>query len=319
MSWLSLLLCVTLARASTLSSTYAAFGMARHQLSVPALWTSPDSSSQLNNQKNHNSFDNSNDSKVITFIRHGCTYMNEYLGGADGGRRFGSPHFTDVFVDPSRRSKYHDTPLSPHGRQQAQALAAGCGSAAFIQHCQLVVTSPLTRALQTWDIGLQPHFLNCEVSANNYNAVSVIALPEAAERLYLISDVGRSVTELKAEFPHVDFETGFPVVDPPQDSQQQQQQWWWHPTSGGGGGNNNYVEWRPIGRGQRYACLGEPATDFHQRMGRLYAWLQDRPETSIAVVCHHGVIDWMLDMDFDNCQYHQVPFHSIRSPMVARW
>jgi broad specificity phosphatase PhoE len=162
----------------------------------------------------------------------------------------------------------------------------------FVDSCELVVVSPLTRALQTFEIGLKPHF------ASDGDLPEVIALPEAAERLYLISDVGRPVSELQKSFRYVDFETGFA-------GKHDRNKWWYQPGS-------NYSEWRPVNKGQRYAYYGEPDADFDLRMSRLHSWLDQRPEKSIAVVCHHGVIDWLLDMNFDNCQYQQVAFHSIR-------
>ena len=75
-----------------------------------------------------------------------------------------------------------------------------------------------------------------------------------------------------------------------------------------------YVEWRPVGQGQRYACPGEPEEAFDQRMTRLYQWLEQRPESNICVLCHHGVIAWMLgdDVDFDNCQWRVLDFEDLQ-------
>jgi broad specificity phosphatase PhoE len=225
--------------------------------------------------------------------------MNEYLGGADGGKHFGASNFTDVFSSPDRRKRYHDTPLSPAGCKQAEALANKARCPAFVKDCELVVVSPLTRALQTYEIGLKTHF--------DGRNVPVVALPEAAERLYLISDVGRSVAELKTSFSYVDFETGF--------RDRHDDKTWWYQA-----GTSNAIaeEWRPVGKGQQYACPGEPMTNFNLRMSRFYAWLEKRPEKNIAVVCHHGVIDWMLNMDFSNCQHRQVWFSSIQPRELVR-
>jgi len=238
--------------------------------------------------------------KMVTFIRHGTTYMNEYLGGADGGKSFGSPHFTDVFEDNERRQRYHDSPLSPRGLLQAKKLANSNRRPDFVDACELVVVSPLTRALQTFEIGLKPHFASNDDDDDD-GLPQIIAVPEAAERLYLISDVGRPVSELQKSYRYVDFETGFTA------GKHDRNKWWYQPRD-----DRQYSEWRPVGKGQRYAYYGEPDSDFDLRMSRFHAWLDQRPENNIAVVCHHGVIDWMLDMDFDNCQYRQVAFHSIR-------
>ena len=228
--------------------------------------------------------------KTVVFIRHGCTYMNEYLG-----RRvsFGAPNFSDVFPDDETRENfYRDSPLSPLGERQAFELLAR-SKPKFLDHCELIVTSPLRRALQTLHVGLKPHLAA--------NKIPVIALPEAAERLYLISDVGRSVRQMEQEFDYVDFKTGFDYSGKPRDA-------WWYQSST----EMNYVEWRPSGQGQKYACPGEPQHCFDARMTRLYDWLLERPETYIVVVSHWGVIDWMLDMDFDNCQWKQVEWSKIR-------
>jgi broad specificity phosphatase PhoE len=234
-----------------------------------------------------------NDQKVITFVRHGCTYMNEYLAGADGGKRFGAPSFTDIFHDNDnkrRLHKYKDSPLSPYGRRQSEKLSMSQRLDFVAQDCELVVVSPLTRALETFHLGLKMHVAD---------HIPIIAVPEAAERLYLISDVGRSTTELQMNFPYVDFETGFHTKD--------KDAWWYQPPNRG-----HYIEWRPIGQGQRYACPGEPQCDFDQRMSRLHGWLENRPEQNIVVVCHHGVIEWMLDLDFDNCEHQQIRFADIQ-------
>lgn len=224
--------------------------------------------------------------KNIAFVRHGCTYMNEYLSRAVA---FGAPGFSDVF-ESHELDRYLDSPLSPLGQRQAKALAQSKPS--FLSSCELIVTSPLRRALQTLDLGLRP--VN--------DKIPVVALPEAAERLYLISDVGRPTPELARKFDYIDFETGF------QDNVDKHK--WWYVSS------NDYTEWRPTGKGQKYACPGEPQSSFHARMDRLLQWIQNRPESEIAIVCHWGVIDWMLDMDFDNCQWMSVPLSQVQSRLL---
>jgi broad specificity phosphatase PhoE len=235
--------------------------------------------------------------KKIVFLRHGCTYMNEHLGH---GLSFGAPNFSDVF-DAEELHKYRDSPLSETGIRQAQQLQKS--RPAFVQDLDLVVTSPLTRALQTFELGVKDHLPD---------HVPIVALPHAAERLYLISDQGRPVQELQKQFPYVDFETGFEADD--------------DDVAGGWGGGESwwyqhqldvrYAEWRPTGKGQRYACPGEPDHAFEERMLRLHKWLEDRPESKIAVVCHWGVIDWMLGIDFDNCQWREVSFDKILPPSL---
>lgn len=50
---------------------------------------------------------NESSNKRIVLIRHGCTYMNEYL--SIPGSRWGDPNFTDVFTDPEDIAKYRDS------------------------------------------------------------------------------------------------------------------------------------------------------------------------------------------------------------------
>jgi broad specificity phosphatase PhoE len=82
--------------------------------------------------------------------------------------------------------------------------------------------------------------------------------------------------------------------------------------------SNSYEEWRPSSQNQKYACPGEPDESFEKRMRSLYTLLGDRPESMIAVVCHWGVIDWMLDQDFLNCQVEVVPFNDIQPVTMAK-
>jgi broad specificity phosphatase PhoE len=220
--------------------------------------------------------------------------MNEHLGRSHS---FGAPNFSDVF-EAEEMHKYRDSPLSARGIQQAQQLQKSRPE--FVQDLDLVVTSPLTRALQTFELGVKDHV---------QDHVPIIALPHAAERLYLISDQGRPVPELQKQFPYVDFETGFETDNAVGGSDGDS--WWYQHQR-----DVRYAEWRPTGKGQRYACPGEPDHAFEERMLRLLKWLEDRPESKIAVVCHWGVIDWMLDVDFDNCQWREVSFDKIQPPSL---
>ena len=228
--------------------------------------------------------------KQIIFVRHSVTYMNEYLGRS---LSFGQPGFTDVFSQMESSKKYQDTPLSPNGIKLVQTeLARQCPD--FVDDdIDLVVVSPLRRCLQTFDLGLRKHLQE--------RNIPVVAVHHAAERLYLISDVGSPVADLEKEFPYVNFDE---IPDG-------QQPWWYTPAG------SAYTEWRPVGQGQRYACPGEPPNAFADRMKRFHEWLRQRPEQKIVVVCHHGVINWLIHMDFDNCQWQEVPFSRISPTCLA--
>ena len=263
-----------------------------------------------------------NGGKRIVFIRHGCTYMNEYLVGCS----YGSPNFTDVFP-MEQVDKYHDTVLSPRGQQQAKALSSrltpvsstnpATASSTLAQEFDLILVSPLTRALQTFDIGVKPHVAD---------QVTVMAVPLASERCWLISDIGRPRSHLLEEYPYCDFETAFwKHGSSNKEDDTFIEEWWFGlddcrtvgravPT---GTTSASYQEWRPIGQGQTYACPGEPEEHFDARMNQFYRFLQNRPESTIAVVCHWGVIQWMLGVDFENCELRVVPFDQIMPKGIA--
>jgi broad specificity phosphatase PhoE len=266
-------------------------------------------STLLGQTRDKNVEDNVN-SKRIVFIRHGRTYMNDLINGIHYGR----PGFTDIFPDtPEYNDKYNDSPLAPTGLGQVKALnemlrdlvdkkpgareALGLSQdeAALLDELDLVVTSPLTRALQTMEMGLYPHIQTREVP--------VVAVPQAAERVYMVSDLGKTRAELKGQYSYVDFDTGFGEDHADDDP------WHFIPSEED---TETYVEWRPHGEGQVYACLGEPQHYFDKRMSELYHWLGSREESTIAVVCHAGVIQSMVDEIFENCELRIVPFESLQ-------
>lgn len=281
-------------------------------------------------------------SKRVVLIRHGCTYMNEHLGIPGNG--WGSPGFTDIFPtakeeeneEDETRRKYRDSPLSPLGIRQAQSLSNRLRLNFFnkqnsdlkniMNEIDLIVVSPLTRALQTTELGLLPNLKkgNDEEYLSD-NAPPIIALPYAAERLYLISDVGMSTNKLSTRFPWVDFDSGFIT--------EEKKQKWWFSTLDQTFKKNQYYEledisiqtktvktyqeWRPTSQGQVYANVGEPDDYFANRMKNLVDWIDKRDEQTIALVCHWGVIDHLIGEDFDNCEMRVVDFEkAIKSKIL---
>eukprot|EP00957_Ditylum_brightwellii_P011702 884163-Ditylum_brightwellii.AAC.1 len=129
-----------------------------------------------------------NSAKRIVFLRHGRTHMNDLINGI----HYGTPGFTDVFENEQDQHKYHDSPLGPTGLEQVQNLNKMlglllqndngdlCQSLGFesniLQELDLVVTSPLTRALQTMEMGMKEHIST---------SIPILALPQAAERVYM--------------------------------------------------------------------------------------------------------------------------------------
>ena len=284
--------------------------------------------------------DQPREEKRLILIRHGRSYMNEYIGA--NGINFGGPNFTDIFSKDDQESYYRDSPLSPTGQEQARSLHDEIQALLLLQepsdddkssqdlkYClqnlELVVVSPLTRAIQTAQLALLPHMgATSTILQSNNNLVPFVAQPLAAERLYLVSDIGTSRSTLKNNYASfVDFEAGFPD-DLPED-----QPWWWSlsPSDDNDdeqhqeGVKNEYVEWRPTGQGQKYLCPGEPFDDFEQRLVRLCEWLNNREENTIALVGHYGVFEWLLQnttedgktntVKFGNCEMRSVPFKPI--------
>jgi broad specificity phosphatase PhoE len=303
------------------------------------LWNTENKSSTKESWNTNSKNNQTDTAKMITFIRHGCTYMNEYLGGADHGKSFGAPYFTDVFDDhdPIRYEMYRDTKLSPYGIKQVNKVLRSNQSTnspliSTLRQCDLILVSPLTRAIQTYELGIKPHIdqiynnNNRNDNKNSKNRPTVLAIPQAAERLYLISDVGRPVSILQKEYPYIDFslctssisaaafaltkqgESTVHEKNDKSDNDDDNMIWWYQPEKD----TKPYVEWRPMQDHQTYACPGEPMEYFNSRMTQLYYNLQNRSERHIVLICHHGVIDWFLARDFMNCQYRTIPFHRIQ-------
>lgn len=288
---------------------------------------------------------NTNDSKRLILIRHGRTHMNEYL--ATEGSNWGDTKFTDMF-DESVHHLYKDSPLSQKGTRQAQELHKYFLSTEkgreIIQDIELVAVSPLRRTLQTAEIGILPHFCSSSSSESDDSlsstsspspspSVPFVALPLASERVYLISDIGKSTTQLNQLFSFADFDREFDKFDG--------EEWWFtvkDSTSGNGSRESssstkecdapsdihsfnymyrdNYEEWRPNDGDQEYACLGEPDDAFHKRMRSLYQWIESREETVICLVCHFGVLEWLVGEKFDNCEVQDVSFEKIKAHVL---
>jgi len=274
--------------------------------------------------------------KKLVLVRHGRTYMNEYL--SQPGSQWGDPGFTDVFPSDCDIRLYRDSPLSRQGLQQAERLSEWLVSSVegtdITGEIELIAVSPLTRALQTLEIGI----LNAlkeksegtgfalaaaattttaddgpgenqsggTAAAGKVKTAPIVALPFAAERLYLLSDLGSNVSSLSKRFPYVDFRTEF-------HGSSNHEEWWFTPPN-----NAIYKEWRPNDQGQTYACPGEPDEMFHQRMKQLYNWLDAREESTICLVCHWGVLEWLTGDSFENCEIRIVDFGDIKQQGSSR-
>jgi len=291
-------------------------------------------------------------SKKVILIRHGCTYMNEYL--SQPGCRWGDTGFTDVFSDEDIKS-YRDSPLSKRGEAQAIGLLKASETQKILEDVEIIAVSPLTRTLQTMAIALLPHISaesretshakagtlkekeidnneECckeEKYQSDHVEIPIVALPLAAERLYLISDLGSSSSKLSKRYPYVDFKTEF---------HDKGEKWWFtveddDTCSAVNAADNNskvhtlneikatfgccereseYKEWRPNAEGQTYACPGESQAFFNRRMTALYDWIDLREESTICLVSHWGVLECLTGAQFENCELRVINFEDIK-------
>jgi broad specificity phosphatase PhoE len=217
--------------------------------------------------------------KRIVIIRHGQTEMNEHLSR----QPWGSPRFRDA--------RLWDTVLSLEGIRQAKDLNKRMSrSSSLLASVELIVSSPLTRAIQTADIAFH----------NLLPSIPRIVTPYASERLYLSSDVGQPKAELISRYTTWDFSEISDEMKP----------WWYTPEAVGG----EYIEWRPPGD---YACPGEPGDIFRARIEKLKGWLENRPEQVICLVTHWGVARNLTGCDLHNCQVKEVLLSDImRRPFI---
>ncbi|KAL3157502.1 hypothetical protein ABBQ32_011966 [Trebouxia sp. C0010 RCD-2024] len=131
-------------------------------------------------------------------MRHGQTEMNVHLGS----------NFTPdtKFQDPL----LYDTRLTAEG--EAQATLARVDAKALSPYPEVLIASPLSRALHTAELA----FLDV--------SCPTVVEPLCSERIWLSSDVGRQPAELQQDFPTVDLDNLEDV--------------WWH---NNGSGNLQHV------------------------------------------------------------------------------
>ena len=149
--------------------------------------------------------------KSYLCIRHGVTEMNVYLSGC--------PYGTAGFIDPG----LYDTRLTAEGKHVASTELLHALRAAHEEDpIDLVVSSPLTRALLTAELGLgsievtnsqsfptaitPKRAQRCRTFPVEFQLRSCLQVartvsPLIAERRYLSSDTGRAPSILATEFP----------------------------------------------------------------------------------------------------------------------
>jgi len=204
----------------------------------------------------------SGERKTIHLVRHGRTEMNDYLR---------EHHWADPdFVDPMMI----DTKLTEMGEAQARALAATVAS--LDPRPELIVASPLRRALRTAELAFG------ERGDGELGDVPRVVCALARERVFHGSDIGRVVSELRVDHP------GWDLSDVGDDAP------WWY---------------TPEGRDPFTTADLEPVEVFERRMEEFRCWLDARPERSIVVVSHWGVCYSLTGEEFQNCELRSLDFH----------
>jgi len=175
----------------------------------------------------------------IVCIRHGESTFNaaHRLGGGDPGHR--------------------DARLTPRGQAQAREARQRLTDIPF----ELVVVSPLTRAIETAAIVFGEH--------PSQPRVLVEVLHRECQESSC--DVGRATSEIAAEFPHLDV-GHLPEI-------------WWHAEPG------CEVGGYPV----------EPRHLFDARVAGFRDWLRTRPESTIAVVGHGTFFYHLTGTFLENC------------------
>ena len=169
--------------------------------------------------------------------------------------RHGQSTFNALFdVDPVDPLHF-DARLSPKGIQQVEAARHTVSNL----QVDLIVVSPLTRAIET------------AVGMFSGAATSMIVFDLLREQLGNSCDVGRSPTELAAEFPMLDFDH----LDDP----------WWH---------NGEKDHRGV--------PAEPTEHVDRRVAEFSKWISERPESSIAAVGHGEFFRRLTGTYLKNCE-----------------
>ena len=182
--------------------------------------------------------------KSIVCIRHGESTFNAAWRKAQ--------------VDPL----HFDAPLSEAGVEQVRLVRMTLARWPF----ELVITSPLTRALQT----------AAGLFDSHPSRPPLIVSALLRERVENSCDVGRSSSQLAADFPAFDFA--------------HLQHPWWH------------VDEAPDARG---ICV-EPVTVVETRVAEFRAYVLSRPEKLVAVVGHGTFLFHLTRRVLANCEIAEV-------------
>ncbi|TDH73667.1 uncharacterized protein CCR75_007032 [Bremia lactucae] len=219
--------------------------------------------------------------KTLYCIRHGESTYNEW-------RLRSLWSFSWMWV---RDPMIVDAPLSTMGHKQVAKLHELIQSTHLDKKIQVIITSPLTRAIET-AIGVFP--------ATN---VPIIVDPLCREMLDTACDVGRVPTELAQHF----------VAQQDIDFSKLNSTWWLNDGAGGPSNASRATIVAPKTPNE-VLPLRESQEDLDARIRDFVTKLEERPEQHIAVVGHSSYFKRMLGMNrkLHNCELYEVSFAQIR-------
>jgi len=172
--------------------------------------------------------------------------------------RHGQSTFNAAFELTRTDPLHPDAPLTELGRRQAAEAAAAVREIPF----ELIVTTPLTRALQT----------TLEIFRDHPSADRIRVECLHREHLASSCDIGRAPSALGEDFPHLAFDHLDEV--------------WWH------------VAGEPDERG----LVMEPQEVLEERVRQFRDWIAARPERLIAVVGHGTFFYHLTGQFLRNCE-----------------
>lgn len=261
--------------------------------------------------------------KIVHFQRHGQGLHNQIYQHHVDNVTNGVPinlSETNPKLNPLVLPNVIDAPLTDKGRDQcsnqrlalmaaAESNGEGCdGGRGYLNGVELIVVSPLVRALETACITFQDHLpssstTTTSTATNNYHhqdEVKWIAHEGIREELgLLLCNQRRPLRETISEFPHVDFSL-LQQYQEEHDGYDEDEDILWKQYCEGRALDTDYgVTMPPQPRRETMEDMSHRAYDF------LVDYLLKRPEMEIAVVGHSA---WLLAMtgavlEFDQDQY----------------
>lgn len=211
--------------------------------------------------------------KTVFLVRHG-----ESLHNAQSLRWNGADYNSPLYIDSS---------LTSTGEEQARAISVKIRE----MNVDLIVTSPLTRAIQTMLLATR--------ELNPKPAIVVNKL--CCERLGASCDIGSASETLARRFPDLDFSE----LQPPD-------AWWWTATNYARRPTNATESLNLLTRSLRDRSIigDEPSDSLLSRVSAFRTWLLSRPEKRIVVFAHGVFLYWLSEPsnsgNFYNCEIRKI-------------